>query len=343
MLKHTGLALALALSALAPSASSQSADEKALATEVAAQGWIVYSARADSGSWDIFISRPDGSKRRNLSNTPDAEEVSPRFSPDGTRMLYRRMEKGSQIDHDRWGFVGEPVIANADGSSPQALGDAGDLPWASWSPDGKQVLCLSLKGIQIVDLATKKIVRTLPRKGIYQQVFWSPDGKWLCGTANNAGTRWTVVRMDVATGDLKPLRAFQNCTPDWFPDSRNVILSSRPAGQPGANGYGYTQLWMVDSETKDASLVYGEDGFHMYGAAVSPDGAYVVFTKGPKDGSGAKKDGAPIHVMRLSDAPSIGGDSPDLRKVHPDTKDGPTLRIGMGWEPCWTFVDVVKD
>ena len=41
--------------------------------------------------------------------------------------------------------------------------------------------------------------------------------------------------------------------------------------------------------------------------------------------------------MRLSDAPTIQGESIDLRAVHPNTNDGPVLELVPGWEPCWTF------
>jgi len=311
-----------------------------LAKEVQGKGWIVYGARSENGSWDLFACRPDGSQKRNLTNTPDSEEGAPRFSPDNSKLLYRRMERGATIDHDKWGFQGESIVAEKDASNPVAVGKDGEYPWASWSPDGSQIACLTKKGIQIVDLATKEIVREIPRQGIYQQFFWSPDGKWFCGVANHLGESWTVVRMNAETGELNPLRKFQNCTPDWFPDSMRIIFSSRPAGQKVNDGYGYTQLWMVDGDGSNARLIYGEEEYHIYGGALSPDGQYVVFTKGLKDGSGAEKAGAPIAIMRLSDAPSIGGESKELRGIHPQTKDGPVLVLSDGWEPCWTYAEI---
>jgi Tol biopolymer transport system component len=312
----------------------------ALGQELAGKGWLAYGARAESGSWDIYLSRPDGSERRNITNTPDTEEAAPRFSPDGKKLLYRRFVKGTKIDHDQWGFQGVLILADANGASPVALGGEAELPWASWSPDGLQVACLSQKGIQIVSLDDRKVVKEMPRKGIYQQLFWSPDGQWFCGTANHAGESWTVVRMNAGTGEVNPVRKFQNCTADWFPDSTRIILSTRPAGQPGGNGYGYTQLWMVDGDGQHQQLIYGEDGLHIYGGAVSPDGRYVVFTRSPKDGSGSEKDGGLICIMRLEDAPSIGGESKDLRALHPNTKDGPVFTLTLGWEPHWTYTEI---
>jgi Tol biopolymer transport system component len=307
-----------------------------LAKEVAGNGWIAYAARGDNGTWDLFLMRPDGSDRRNITNTADYEEGGPRFSPDGTRLLYRRFAKDTIINHDLWGFQGELMIADADGSKPMQIGGDREFPWASWSPDGKQIACLTPKGIQIVDLQTKTVVRELPRKGIYQQLFWSPDGQWFCGVAN-ARIMWTVVRMNAQTGDLNIVQEFQSCTPDWFPDSNRIIFPSRPAGQ---DGYGFTQLWMSDGDGKEARMIYGEDGYHLYGGALSPDGKYVLFTRCADDGGGSEQSGAPICVMRMENAPAIAGPSEALRKVHPEAKEAVTLQLVEGWEPCWTYAEI---
>ena len=309
----------------------------ALAKEVRDKGWIVFCAKTQNGDWDLFLMRPDGTQQRNITGTPQWNEAAPRFSPDAKNLLYRRLEKQQTISHDRWGFQGQLVIAKSDGSNPVEFGKAGEFPWAMWSPDGRHFSCLSLRGIEVVDRATKKVVRKLPREGIFQQLCWSPDGKWFCGAANVGGEKWTIVRMDATSGKTNVVSKYQNCTPDWFPDSQRIVFSNRPAGQ---GGYGWTQLWMADGEGKDRHLVYGEDGQHIYGGALSPDGKYVLFTRCGEDGGGSERGGAPGGLMRLSDAPTIAGESKALRKVHPDAKDGPVLPLPDCWEPHWTFADI---
>jgi Tol biopolymer transport system component len=232
-------ACAVNLSSGAEPTSQPHSPTTVLAREVRDKGWIAYGARSPKGDWDLFLCRPDGSDARNITGTPEFGEGAPRFSPDGRKMLYRRTPQGTKISHDQWGFQGELVIAGADGTGPVTLGKDGEFPWASWSPDGKQIACMTKKGIQIVDLDTKKLVREMPRRGMYQQLFWSPDGKWFCGVSNNLGEQWTVARMNAATGEVNPVNTFQNCTPDWFADSKRLIFSHRPKGQ---EGYGWTQL-----------------------------------------------------------------------------------------------------
>ena len=323
-----------------PPVAGQTADGSSrLAAEVKNKGWILYSARSDNNTWDIFLSRPDGSQVRNITNTPDFEEAAPRLVNDGTKMLYRRLAKGITIDHDRWGFQGELMVSAPNGAGAETAGQDGEYPWASWMPDGKTIICLTLKGIQFVDLAAKKIVKQIPRQGIYQQLFISPDGKWFTGVANTLGM-WTVVRMNAESGELNPIQKFQNCTPDWFPDSEHIIYSSRPANQKANDGYGWTQLLAAHGNGTGHRLLYGEEGFHIYGGTVSPDGAYILFTKCPEDGGGAELSGAPMCIMRLADTPAIRGESREMRALHPGTKDSPVLELTNGWEPVWTFAEI---
>jgi Tol biopolymer transport system component len=314
-----------------------------LAKEVANRGWILYSGKTAAGDFDLFVMRPDGSHKRNLTNTPNFSEMGARVSPDGTRILYRRIPQGVKIRHDSWGTLGSFVIAKSDGTDPQAYGDNGEFPWAIWGPDGKQVACLLKTGIEIRDLATKQIVRKLDRKGIFQQLFWSPDGKWFVGTGNAFGENWTIVRMNAETGEVNPIAKFQNCTPAWFPDSKRVVNSYRPANQESVGklgdavgqkpGYGWTQAWVTDADGGNRRLLLGEDGKHIYGTEISPDSKYVIVTRADTDGG---IDTSMMAIMRLADAPAIRGESVALRKVHPDAKKAVMLDLAQGWEPNWT-------
>ena len=112
---------------------SEAGTVQKLQDEIGGKGWIAYCSRGDNGTWDLFLCRPDGSEKRNFTNTPEYEEAAPRFSPDGKRILYRRLEKGATINHDQWGFQGQLIIAQSDGSKTKAFGGEGDFPWSDWS------------------------------------------------------------------------------------------------------------------------------------------------------------------------------------------------------------------
>ena len=311
-----------------------------LAEEVRRCGWLVFSARSERGDWDLFACRPDGSDRRNLTRTPESNEAGAQFSRDGRRLLFRRLPVDEPVDGNHHGIQGELVLAASDGSTPTVLGQAREYPWASWSPDGKQVACLSVKGISIVDVASRQVVRKLPRLGFFQQMTWSPDGRWLSGVSNSFGASWSVALIEIATGKEHAVSDADCCTPDWFPDSRRLVFSNRPAGQSENQGNGWTQLWMADADGRNSRLVYGEDGRHVYGGHVSPDGKYVVFTENVQEIGDPRHAGAPMGLLRLADAPIIGGESRELRKLHPEAKRGPVLSLPTGWEPCWTNAEI---
>ena len=299
-----------------------------LAREVREKGWVVYGARTPKGDWDLYTMRPDGSDMKNLTNTPDFNEGLARFSADGTKILYRRTLVAEPFDNNRHGMQGQLVFMSSDGTGVEVFGKVGEFPWASWSPDGRKLACLSPRGIDLYDIATRTVEAHMDRKGTFQQMMWSPDGKWLTGVANSYGTGWSVVRIEVASGAINPVSKVDCCTPDWFPDSRTIIYSYRP--------HDWTQLWMADGGGENRRLILAEDGRHVYGGCVSPDGNYVLFTGNKEEDGDPLNSGAPMGLLRLRDAPMVIGSSPAARKEHPIANDGPVLVLPPGWEPHWT-------
>lgn len=314
-----------------------------LAMEVRSKGWIVYSARSRQGDWDLFACRPDGSGVRPLTRTPEFSEFYAQVSRDGTQLLYRRLPRGGTVDPNRHGTQGELVVSGSDGRQPKVVGRTGEFAWASWGPDGRHFACLDVTGIQIVELATRQTVRKLPRQGFFQQMTWSPDGEWLIGVANGFAKGWTVARLNVASGEALPINRLECCTPDWFADSRRVIFSWRPPGQRDDHDHAWTQLWMADAEGQTRRLLYAEEGRNLYGGFASPDGRYVVFNGNQRAGGDPDHDGSPMSVLRVADAPIIGGEHLTLRIKNPQAKNGPLLMLPVGWEPVWTSARLFPD
>jgi hypothetical protein len=316
--------------------------ERTLAAEVSQRGWLLFAARSDAGDYDLFLARPDGSGRRALTRTPEWDEYGGRFSTDSRRILYRRRPKGPEvvpgegINHDTWGATGALVVASIDGTDPKVLGKNGELPWASWSPDGRQFACLYRREgrIRIVDGTTLEVVRELPRRGIFQQMYWSPDGTRLCGTANVNGQDWNVVSLDLAGGQVTLLSRGLNCTPDWFrADAQRVVYSNRTPGLE--TDYGWTMLMEATADGKERTLLYGERGRHVYFGCMSPDDRYVVCSVPPTDGG----TDAPMIVFRRADAPIVlPEDYRQLKALYPQARSGPVLRLSQpGFEPDWTY------
>ncbi len=312
-----------------------SAEPEALATEVRPLGWIAFSARSPKGDWEIYAMRPDGSDKRNLSNSPDTEDFYPLFSRDGLQLLYRSMPRGQTVSGNDYGRQGRLMLARANGAEAHAVGGDGEFTWATWSPDGRQILTLQPKGFAIVDLASKQVVRTFPRGGFYQQPTWSPDGTALVGVSNGFNTGWSIARMELATLRANAVSVADCCTPDWSANGERIVFSRRRphAGENG--GYGWTELWQAGADGQGAALVYAEDGRHLYGSHVSPDGRYVLFTGNLREDGDPANQGAPMGLLRWADAPAIA-EHPRLRQVYPQAKAARVLALPAGHEPCWT-------
>lgn len=310
-----------------------------LGREIADRGWLLYAAKTPVGDYDLFLARPNGTRTINLTRTPAFNEFGARFSPDSRQMLYRRTPKEVGINHDLWGAMGVPVVAAPDGSSPQVLGGDGELPWASWGSGTNQVACLYKRQgrIRIVDLATKAVVKELPRQGVFQQLFWSPDGRRLCGTANLGGQDWNVVSLGLDGSAPTLVSRALNCTADWFQsDPQRIIYSNRTPGV--GSDYGFTMLMQATADGQSRTLIYGERGRHIYFGGTSPDDRYVVFSTPEEDGG----TDAQMAVVRLADTPMIvPADYGQLAAVYPGAKHGPVFRLPVaGFEPHWTYAEV---
>ena len=306
-----------------------------LADEVCDKGWIIYSARTGNDNWDLFLMHPDGSGRMNITNTPEFNETAARFSPDGQRILYYRMSKDVAVDNNKYGIY-DLVIANSDGTNPVIWGS--DYNWSSWGPYGKRLACLSIKGVRIVDLSTRKTIHELNRRGIVQQLVWSPDGKWFVGTANGLGQYWNIGRISEITGEVNAVGEVDryNCTPDWLSDSQHVVYSRGIIPEVG----GWAQLWVANGNGQEKQMLYAEEERHIYGGCVSPDGKYVLFTRSQQDLGEVDNSLTTMAIIRFRDTPIIAGKSDALRKAYPDANNGPILQLSWGWEPHWTYATI---
>jgi hypothetical protein len=101
------------------------------------------------------------------------------------------------VDNNNYGTF-ELIIADANGEN--AVGFGSDFQWATWGSDGKTFAALTPGGIRIVEVATRKVLRTVARKGLVQQLAWSPDGRRFAGTANGLGEFWNIGCLDASGG-----------------------------------------------------------------------------------------------------------------------------------------------
>jgi Tol biopolymer transport system component len=135
---------------------------------------------------EIYIMRADGSDERQLTDVP-GYDGGPFFSPDGTRIIWRRF--------DEQGLIADIWTMNLDGSDPRRITDFGAMSWAPYfHPSGDYILFASNKlgfenfEVFMVDAAgTREPVRVTYTDGFDGLPVPSPDGTQLAWTSSRGG------------------------------------------------------------------------------------------------------------------------------------------------------------
>jgi Tol biopolymer transport system component len=88
-----------------------------------------------SGSWEIWVARTDGSHQEKLTSFGSGESCTPRWSPDGRQLVFDSSAEAAQF---------EIYTISADGGRPKRLTDhPGTDAIGSFSRDGKWIYFLS--------------------------------------------------------------------------------------------------------------------------------------------------------------------------------------------------------
>ena len=139
---------------------------------------------------------------RNLTNTPGADERSPAWSPNGSRIAYFSDESGEYALYikDQNG-LGE--AQKIDLGSPGSF-----FYFPTWSPDGKKLAYTDKRlNLWYVDLEKKTPVRVFhDRFTGPQQIFrgaWSPDSKWLAYTQQELSHMRSVFLYSLERGESR--------------------------------------------------------------------------------------------------------------------------------------------
>jgi hypothetical protein len=200
-----------------------------------ANGIIVWSS-SRAGNHDLFTMKTDGSDVKQITQG-DSVDWFPRFSPDGSKILFCRSKKGwvSERDannSDKW----DVYSVNADGSEPQKVVENGS--WASWISGSKIVF---VRGTSVIekDLGTGEETAILNSEGVsdldgslLQQPELSRDGAYIAitlrGSKRETGI-WDIAGKSWHTTGL-------GCQINWMP-KQSAIYWVNPTGNGGSEVY----------------------------------------------------------------------------------------------------------
>lgn len=178
-------------------------------------------------NYEIYVMDPDGNNQTRLTNHP-ATDDAPRWSPDGTRILFESLRDP--------GF-GEIYVMNADGSGQMNLTNnpARDFD-AQWSPNGARILFHSTRSgpdsdIFVMNADGSDKTNLTDSKGLDEAGRWSPDGTRIAFQSSQPGQKGSqdiyVVNADGSGQmNLTNSSAFDSA-PRWSPDGTRIAFASR--------------------------------------------------------------------------------------------------------------------
>jgi Tol biopolymer transport system component len=223
-----------------------------------------------------FVSGRDGVSRVWLKQLPWGSEVpltsgtdfSPRFSPDGSTILFAREEKDGMGSLYR-----VPVL----GGEPRKI--VHDALSGDWSPDGEQIVFVRLVaegnltstqlGLASVDGGNERIIRSL-EDALMRYPRFSPDGRWIALACipfstleGGGGFRVTLVRTDGSEErHLRPLEEGGLISAvAWLGAGEDIIYSQGESaatnivGRGTVVGTGSSRIVRQNIETKEGQLL----------------------------------------------------------------------------------------
>ncbi|MBW8875343.1 MAG: serine/threonine-protein kinase [Acidobacteria bacterium] len=182
--------------------------------------WIAFDT--SSPQEDLYLVRPDGSDQRQLTSDPAKDRV-PQWLPDGRLLFYSDRGGGS---YGAW-----TIGADGRGLKPLPHGSSDSLTNPIPSPDGREVVAsLGSKGAVLLDLNAaaggnlRKLSPPESGKELFAPHAWSPDGRYLAGTleqADESGIPGVVVYSFSTNGYDSLTKA--GSQPIWLHDSRTLL------------------------------------------------------------------------------------------------------------------------
>jgi len=196
--------------------------------------YVTMVGTGNNANYSLIVADSDGYNPQVVARSHEAL-LSPKWSPDGTRIAYVSFESGNSAVY----------IQNINTGSRQLVsGRARGINSApAWSPDGtKLALSLSYTGnpeIYVMDLGSRQETRLTKSLAINTEPVWSPDGQSIYFTSDRSG-RPQIYRVGASGGTPERI-SFQG------QQNLNVAISydSKQIAMVQANGNVY-RIAIVD-------------------------------------------------------------------------------------------------
>lgn len=230
---------------------------------------------AQSKNREIFVCDFDGANVRKVTDDRSIN-LSPSFSPDGTKLLYTSYKAGNP---DLW------LLDLRSARSKKISAKAGLNSAAVWSPDGRSIAAtLSYQGnpeLYLLDANGNIIRRLTQNEAIDSSPSFSPDASQVAFVSDRSGAP-QIYLADVETGAVNRLTfaGSYNDSPAWSPDGTQVALVMRndqgnfDVCTVDVTGQNYRQL---TSNGSNENPHWSPDGLHLVFSS-NRSGIFQIYT-----------------------------------------------------------------
>lgn len=276
------------------------------------EGTILYaSTKKNVRNWDLFTIKADGSKRQQLTNTPEPEQ-HPSWSPDGKKILFTRGDVMSNIDL---------YVMDADSMSVVRLTEHAERDQRGvFSPDGETIAFVSQRD---GDVAVWLMAAdgSNPRKLVQgREPSFSPDGRRIAFTSSAFDDNDEIYLIDL-DGSNRTRLTDNRRKLDWFASfsakgDRLVYNSEAFGGQElmvmQADGQGQTRISIAE-KTYEQEPVFSPDGKGIAYAGKMGDDEYDIYLVGTAGFDMDEMDEPPLMPVNLTDNDDRDDLSPSWR------------------------------
>ncbi len=230
------------------------------------------------GVTELYMIDADGYYLQQMTHDGETN-VSPAWSPDGTRIVYTNFGKERAALY---------ILDIATGTRTRFFGGKGHAIGPAWSPDGKWIAFTATMGgnpdIYLKAVEGDTLRPIIQSWGIDVNPSWSPDGTAIVFSSNRSDEN-QLYRYDLKSGETKRITftGSNNQSPVWSPKGGKIAFSSYYEN--------YFQIFVMDEDGGNIEQLtfLSADAEN---PSWSPDGRFIAFN------SGAGQEGA-IYVVHV--------------------------------------------